>query len=189
LCLLSIETEPTTIPPAADYYTKQPLPGLQRLVEDVMAVLDEYARLEQLRREEGKDPSADDLDDLEMGFGEPLNDGDDLAGREASLKLWKSQLRDTLLERSRLEVTHKSVVRAVDHKLSVLLSVEEIFDEFFNELVGKATAYRVRDCELRANLVVGPCLRRVCVHPYLDTQEVSSCLPYPTVVLLYPLHA
>ena len=122
LSRVDVESEAQSLAQASPAAAGQPLPGLGRLIDDLRGVLDGYQQLEQARRAAGKE--AVEIEALEL-------EDESLADYEEELRGWREDMRRLLVVRNRLDSAHSRLVRAVDHKLSVLLAVEEIFEEYF----------------------------------------------------------
>lgn len=126
LALSRVDVEPdvhsTSNAQASAVPVAQLLPGLGRLIDDLRGVLDGYQQLEQARRAAGKEEAEIEVLELE---------DESLADYEEELRGWREDMRRVLVARNRLDSAHSRLVRAVDHKLSVLLAVEEIFEEFY----------------------------------------------------------
>ena len=132
LALSRVDVEPEALkslqsePLEGEHPQLRPLPGLGRLIDDLKSVLDGYQQLEQARTESGADLA--EIEALEL-------EDESLGDYEDELRHWREDMRRVLVQRNRLDFTHGRLVRAVDHKLSVLLAVEEIFEEYYRVCV------------------------------------------------------
>lgn len=170
LSLLRVDAElvPSKQSGAVTYYDKQPVPGLKALVTDVMQVLDEYNAIEQSKR-------STRLLGLGEGYNSDMDVEEELMHDQDTIQhIGNHSLKTTQLVRGIFEKSHRRAMSVVDHKLSVLLSAEDIMEELYTHLVACAIKYRVTDAQAKADLSVRLCMQDIYNHPYLHTDQVRQ---------------
>lgn len=151
-----------------DYHMKQPIPGMRLLVNDVIEVLNEYARLEEVKSDETRfDQIDDDLEEAELL---------EAIAKRAQTVAWRSCLQEVAQQRQRIEKKYVVSVLPIDHKVSVLLAIEEILEEFLQAISTAASKAGVLNADSRANAIIQRCLLQISHHRYFNVDEVLLSL-------------
>ena len=158
LCLLRLESE-------VEENLLFLLPGLQKLVADITHILDNFVlNTESLSNNLEK---VDHESLLSLEEEEEEEEGEE--GGSYS-PVYFNMRRN----RSQCEAEHRDLIRTMDEKLSVLLSIEECFEEYFQTIRSRAKEYHIRYSESLLNLVVQRSVQSLKLHKYFDTKLVFS---------------
>ena len=171
LCLLRLENEVEENPLLL-------LPGLQKLVADIVRVLDDYIRSSQSLS------SSENIAHEDLLSLKDMEEEEEEGGGNYS-PVYTGVMRNMRKNRSQFEAEHRDLIRTMDEKLSVLLCIEDCFEEYFRRILFRAKEYHIRYSETLLNTAIQRGIQGLKLHKYFDTKMVNY---YFSISRLLPLN-